>query len=97
MDQFINEVDPALMILVSAFLPLVIAVINRYGWPTEAKALASFAVSIAVGVGVAWIQETWTREGVLISCAAVYGLSQAAYYGVLRPTGVADQVEKKTG
>ncbi|MGK2898601.1 MAG: hypothetical protein ACSLE9_07920 [Burkholderiaceae bacterium] len=96
MTDFLADVNPALVVLVSAFLPLLQAVINRYSWATEVKALVSFATAILVGVGVAWLQDTFTREGILLTCAAVYTMSQVAFAGVWRPTGTANEIEKRT-
>lgn len=97
MEEFISQVDPAILILLGGLLPLVQAIINRKGWSTETKALAAFGVAVVAGVGSAYAMGIDSREGILSTTAAVYALSQLGYFGVWRPTGLADRVEQSTG
>lgn len=97
MNEAITELNPAVVTLISAFIPLVLAMLNRYNWPKEAKALISFVITIAIGFGIAWLSDVHSFEGIAATCAAVYALSQAAYFGVYRPTGAAEKIEKSTG
>lgn len=94
MNEWLAKLDPAIVILVSAFLPLLQAVINGTRWSKQVKAIVAFAVAIAVGVGVAWVQDTFDREGITYTCAAVYVLSQVAFGSFWKPTGVADEIER---
>jgi hypothetical protein len=97
MEEFITQVDPAILILLGGLLPLVQAIINRRGWATETKALAAFGVAVIAGVGSALLMGIETRAGIVTTAAAVYALSQLGYFGVWDPVGLADKIEKRTG
>lgn len=97
MDEFINEIDASVLVIIGGLLPLLQALINRRAWTTEAKSLASFAVACGVGIGAALMQGVTSREGIVATVAAVYGLSQLGYFAIWRPTGVANSLEEKTG
>jgi ABC-type nitrate/sulfonate/bicarbonate transport system permease component len=92
-----SEIDPAVVVLVSAFLPLVFAVINRHNWTKEAKALIVFTLTVVIGIAIGYAMGVRSFEGFATVCASIYGLSQAAFFGVYRPTQVADAIEKRTG
>lgn len=91
--ETINALDPTVLLLVGAFLPLPIAVINSLSWSSQIKALVAFAIAIAVGVGVAWFQDEFTKQGVLYATAAVYGISQVTQGHFWKPANVTPRIE----
>lgn len=97
MEELIQELDPAIAVLVGAFIPLVMAVLNRAAWSSEVKSLISFIIICAVGVGTALLMGMRELEAIVATTAGVYALSQVAYRGVWKPTGINDQIESSTG
>lgn len=97
MEEVFKDVNPAVVALVSAFIPLVIAVINRYKWSSQTTALVDFVIIAIIGAVVAIGMGVTGFEGIAAVVAAIYGLSQAAFHGVYQPTGAAQSVEHKTG
>lgn len=97
MEEFVSQVDPAVLILIGGLLPLLQAIINRAAWTTEAKALTAFVVAVGIGAVAALLMGITSRSGIVTTAAAVYALSQLGYFGVFRPTGLADSIERKTG
>lgn len=94
MNEFITEVDPAVLVLVAGLLPALQAVINGCRWPSNLKALVSVGVAIGVGCLAAWVMGVDSRAGYITTAAAVYGLSQVGYFGVWKPTGASDNIER---
>lgn len=96
-NEALTELNPAVVILLSAFLAPVMALIMRYNWTTEAKAIVALVLTCAIGFVIAWLSGVRGFEGIAVTMAAVYGLSQVVYRGIWRPTGAAEIIEKKTG
>lgn len=92
----VSPLDPAIVVLVAAFLPLVISVINRPAWPSNVKSLIAFVITMLVGLAVAWFIDQFDRQGIIVVEAAVYGLSQVAEGSLWKPTGVSGNIEKST-
>lgn len=91
-----NNIDPSVVIIVGALIPIALAVINRYHWPAEVKALVDFVIVVAVGIGAAFAMGDRDAQSIATVVAAVYGLAQAAFHGVYQPTGAATAIEKTT-
>lgn len=90
------ELEPGIVALVAAVLPLLLAVVNRPQWPSEVKSLLAFGVCVVVGIIVAWATDHWNRDGIILNIGAVFALTNAAYQAVWKPTKVAPTIEEKT-
>lgn len=91
------ELDPAIVLIVGALIPLLVSVVNRYKWDAAVKALVDLVLVIAVGVLVAWLTDHWDKNGIIQTCAAIYVIAQVTLQSVWKPTGTTEQIEKSTG
>ena len=96
MEEIVQELDPLSLIIVGILLPPLQALVNQYGWTPTIKAFATIAVSAAVGALVGWFEGVDTREGWVATLVAVYAAGQLGYFGIWRPSGAANALEKAT-
>lgn len=83
--------------LVGMVLPGLIAVLNRYHWPTEAKAACAFVVCVVAAGVIAWWDQTLDWSNYRIAILTVLTSALGFYHAIWRPSGVADSLERKTG
>lgn len=92
--KVLADMSPVLVVIVSALLPLILAVINGCNWKPQVKSLVAFGATCAVGAGAAWFDDNWSRAGVLTYIASVYGLSQILRARLYEPTGLTPAIEE---
>lgn len=97
MEEFVKDLDPATIIIVSALLPALQSVIQQVKTSAPIKALLALCASFGVGALTAWFMGVDTREGYVATMAGVYALSQIGYFGIYKPTGLDDMIERKVG
>lgn len=88
------DLDPTIVILVGAIMPVFMSIINGVNWSSAFKALAGLLVIGLAGVLVAWLTDHWTRMGVLETVVAVYTFAQISYHAVFKPTGADESIER---
>lgn len=88
------DLNPAVVVLVSALMPVLMSIIIGVAWTAPVKALISFIVIVAIGVLVAWLTDHWTKLGVLETCAAVWALSSTFYMAIYKSTGADAAIER---
>lgn len=91
-----DDLDPTLVVLVGAVLPLALAVIMQPTWPDNVRSLVAFLVIMAVGVGVAWLSDNMDRDGILATCGAIWVMAQASYTHLWKQNGVTKAIEEST-
>jgi ribose/xylose/arabinose/galactoside ABC-type transport system permease subunit len=97
MEEFISQMDPLALALVSIFLPALQSAVQPETLPVRWKALAGIAIPFAAGAAVGYFTGIDTRDGYLTSMVATYMLSQMTYLGVYSPTGADAAIENSVG
>jgi hypothetical protein len=88
-------------LLVGTLAPLVIAAVQRPGWPTALRTGVSVLFCLIAGLGTAYLEGSLTTAEVtggslLRSTLAVLVAAQATYRGVWQPSGIAGTLERVT-
>lgn len=86
-----------LSILLGVVIPILVGLVTNHTASSGLKAILNAGLSILAGLLNAAFQADGiiTREAVL-AAAMTWVVSIATYYGLYRPTGIAEAVQKKT-
>lgn len=95
MNEFVTETPPVVLAVAGILIPLIVAAINGVTWSHAVKALVSAVVSLVLGAGLGVAVGIDSGEGLLTAAVATYMVGQIGYFGIIKPTGLADTVETK--
>lgn len=83
---------------IAGFLaPPVIAIINRQHWTSQTKGIVAFLVCLAAALFTAWYERSVDWHNVRAVLPVVFGSAIATYHWFWKPTGIAPNIEDKTG
>ena len=96
MDEILKMTDQKMWtIVVSFFLPWIIAVVVKQGWTAVVKGWISFGMCLAVALGDAFFSGALTGRGIVSSLLLVVVVCVTSYKGLWKPTGIAEAIEGK--
>lgn len=81
-------------VLVGAFLPALVAFVNRAEWPSWAKALVALGSSVLAGTVTALLSGEFTGASWITSIGVVLGASQASYLLWWKGSGISNMIEQ---
>lgn len=89
--------DSQMWSLIVGFLaPLLVAVVERPGWPKWLRTVVAAGFSIAAGTGTVWLTGNLDGRSVVTSILLVAVTSMAAYKGLWKPASVTLRIEAAT-
>lgn len=91
-----SSVDQYTAVL-GVLLPLLIAAINRAGWPAPAKSSMALAVCLGAAALELVVKGQWALTNFGGNLLTIFFLVVTSYQGFWKPTGISDAVEKRTG
>jgi hypothetical protein len=94
MQQFPINLDMYVAI-VGFFLPVVIAAVNRCGWPSTTKYAASFVVVCVAAVGHLFFAGQWDVGDIPGSILKMLFMTIGSYLIFWRPSGISDRIESR--
>lgn len=81
--------------IVASVVPALVAMVNRRGWSSEAKAVVAAIISVAVGAGTVFVAGEADRRDNLRSVLIVFFLGQIAYAQFWKPSRITDAIERE--
>jgi len=97
-DDPINTQLVLLSGVVGFFVPALLAVINRYNWSSQAKAICTFVVSVVVAFLTTWIGgDIDSKTQVVTAILTVFSAAIMFYHRWWKPSEIAPEIEKATG
>lgn len=94
MDPAFGGIDP-ISIIVAFIIPLAVAVVARANWPKTAKSITNLGLTALTTALTA--SAGATASEVAVTFGMTWATSIASYYGLWKPSGVADRVNRATG
>jgi hypothetical protein len=83
--------------LVGAWLPVIIATINRYRWTSQTKGIMTFVVSAVAALGTSYFAGELAGEDYVVNVMIVLSAATVSYQTFWRPTNIAPSIERATG
>lgn len=83
-----------LMMAISVFLPLLIAMINKVTWPSEVKAIVAFVVCMFVGAVFLYFDGRFNLQNVGMTLGACFIVAAVFYARFWNPMGTAPTIER---
>lgn len=81
--------------LVGAFLPAIVATVNRSDWKPWLKALTALGTSVVAGTVTALLAGDFTGASWATSIGVAFGASQVAYQTWWKASGITNSIEEK--
>jgi len=81
--------------IVGAFLPALVAVVNRSDWQPWLKGVVALGSSVAAGTVTALLSGDFTGASWATSVGIVFGSSQIAYQTWWKGSGISNKIEDK--
>ena len=83
-------------LLLGAFLPLAIAVVQQQGWSDRLRAVVSFLISAAAATGLVYFQGDFTGRRLVSSVLLVLVTALATHRNFWKQTGITPAIEEAT-
>lgn len=83
--------------LVGAWLPLLIATINRVNWSSKAKGATTFIVCAVAALGTSYFAGELDGEDYVVNAMIVLSAATVSYQVFWKPTDIAPSIERATG
>jgi hypothetical protein len=83
--------------LVGAWLPVIIAAINRHTWSSQAKGISTFVISGVAALGTSYFAGELDGEDIIVNVMIVLSAATVSYQTFWKPTDIAPSIERATG
>ena len=83
--------------LVGAWLPVIIATINRYQWRSQTKGIMTFVVSAIAALGTSYFAGELAGEDYIVNVMIVLSAATVSYQTFWKPSQIAPSIERATG
>lgn len=83
-----------LMMAVAVFLPLLIAIINKYTWPSEVKAIVAFGVCMIVGGIFLFFDGRFNLQNIGLTLGSCFIVAATFFARFWNPMGTAPTIER---
>jgi hypothetical protein len=83
--------------LVGAWLPLLIAAVNRYRWTSQTKGAATFLICAVAALGTSHFAGELAGRDYVVNTMIVLSAATISYQTFWKPTHIAPMIEQRTG